>query len=382
MKGFMPKKHSRFSASSSHRWLACPQSVLLSEKAPPQKESEWALEGTKAHKVLEDFLNNPKDYKKLQTYLYKINPVEMVDHALEAAKWIWEKLGEIEGSILHTETKVHLDHLHDELSGTLDAAIVEEFGKLTVIDFKFGQGIAVPAENNPQLIFYAIGLAKQYGFNFAEVELVILQPRAREGDTIKTHVMPMTELLKWEETFAKGVQNALNGGDTVAGEHCRFCPASLICPEISKKALANAQADFNEDTGALSLPDPKGIMPAKLSKMLEAFPLIENWIEVVREYAHNSIERGIAIPGFKVVEKRATRKWLDTAKVEKEAKKKFGDLAFSHDLLSPAQLEKIAGKEWVEPRCSAVSSGTTLVPESDKRQAVNQIQEDFGKWET
>jgi hypothetical protein len=386
--------HAEFSASGSARWLNCPGSHALCKKAPPQPESPYALEGTKAHKCLEIILknhalNNQAAVKKLMAPYSD----DMRTHAFNAAVWILKQHLEHPGSILLSETKIDSSPFTcSGQFGTLDAAIVQEFGRLMVIDYKYGAGVAVDpvdeeGELNSQLAYYALGLSYQYNHNFTEVELVVIQPRAyhESGETIRSVVVPIDELLKWHQRFRDGVM-ATSDKDAPfkAGKWCKFCAAATICPELKDKAFKDAQIAFTDAAGITSLPVPTLVQLPNLGTILNACERLEDWIDKVRQHAIHVLERGEEIEGFKLVQKRATRKWADHASATTQARSKFGKLAFSEpELLSPAQLEKAAKgtkglDEWIQARVTAESSGTTLVRSSDKRQAVKSIEAVFG----
>jgi len=377
------KKHSDWSASGSHRWMNCPGSIELSKKAPPSFESEYAKEGTRAHECLEFLLKNRGAPGEAFEIAYEKYGHEITEHAVSAIEEIAKRTSK-DVTIL-CETKVSLAHIHPDMHGTVDAAIVDEFATLTVVDFKYGAGVPVDPEWNPQLLYYALGLAHQYDYNFSHVKLVIIQPRAEhERGPVREWGLRIDELLDWGEKLKKAVKDTLRKDAPLkSGDHCRWCPAAAICPELSERAMEQAQIDFSPTAGTLALPDPelhpiyKGVA---LGNILDAADKIETWIGKVREVAFQRLSRGEKITGYKLVEKRSTRKWTDPEKVAKEAKKLVGDRAFKHELLSPAQLEKvIPNKDWIARRCLALSSGITLVRETDKRPAVNQIEQDFGE---
>jgi len=270
--------------------------------------------------------------------------------------------------------------------GTADAVIVNEFGRLQVIDFKYGAGIVVDPEENSQLIYYALGVAHKFHYNFADVEIVIIQPRAEvldengEPQTTRSWVTTIDNLKEWRNKFSLGVALCKSENPPMsAGDHCRFCPAAAMCPEISDRALKQAQVDFAPQAGDVAVKSLPQMFELNLPAVLKAIPLIENWIKEVNEYAFGKLNSGTEIEGFKLVEKRGTRKWTNEAKVSGDAFAKFGKDAFTEpELKSPAQLEKIKGaKEFVASNCATVSSGLTMVPDSDARQAINPIAIDF-----
>ncbi len=384
------KDHAEFSASGSARWMNCPGSHALCKNAPPAPESKYALEGTEAHACFEFMVKNAgkPDAMLRKAGLKKWN-AEMVDHAIAALAWIMDRYASalMRGPVtLLCETKVDASPFTcTGQFGTLDAAIVEEFGRLVVIDYKYGAGVGVdPVDEygalNSQLAYYALGVSHMYDHDFAEAELVIIQPRAyhESGETIRSVVVPMPELLAWIPRFRDGVMAT---GDPKAplkaGKWCKFCPAAISCPEVKNKALREAQVVFDDEKGLESVPVPNMIQLPHLGTILSACDKLEAWIEKVREHAHNVLENGGAVPGFKLVQKRGQRKWMDEDITAAEARKRFGDVAFSEPkILSPAQFEKatkgVAGADdWAAKRTETVSSGTTIAPERDKRPAVN-----------
>lgn len=372
------KKHSKYSASASSRWMTCGGSIALSEKAPPQVESTFAKEGTDAHSCLEIFLKTgPKKIREAEKFLMKTYPKEMIVHAFDAARWIWKTAPY--GAEILCETKCDLSHIEPGMFGTTDAAIVEEFGTLNVIDFKYGAGIPVSPEENSQMLFYALAIAHQYEYNFERVNLTIIQPRADiDGETIRVWETDTKRLAVFGNEIRLAVRESKKKNAPLkSGDHCRFCPAQVICPELSTRAMTQAQLDFSAPVEKPIGPPPAAMKPDALAKALTALDRIDDWAKAVREHAFEYLKRGGELPGWKLVEKRSIRKWVNAEATAKLAQKKFGDAAFDRDLKSPAQLEKIAGKEFVADQSSAISSGLTLVAESDKRPASNQAEIDF-----
>jgi hypothetical protein len=386
------KAHAEFSASGAHRWLSCPGSIDLSKQAPELPESPYALEGTQAHACLEFLLKNRDSWSRSVKALRKQASAEMVEHVVDAALWILDRYKKApEGAELLIETRVDASPFTCEGQfGTLDAAIVEEFGRLTVIDFKYGAGVPVDPEGeggrgNPQLVYYALALSHQYGHWFSDVELIVIQPRAyhHSGNTTRSVVLSIDELLAWGPVFKKGVKackklfKPLN-----TGPWCRWCPASVICPKLKEEAFKEAQIVFSDESGVESAPEPRLQTLPNLSVMLDACDKLEHWISKVREHAFYLAERGHKIDGWKIVPRRAQRKWANTEKTADEAWKAFGDKAFSEpELLSPAQLEKVLKgahmHQWIEERIVRKSSGVTLVKESDKRLPVESVHDVF-----
>jgi len=373
--------HAKYSPSAAHRWMMCPASVLLSLKAPQPKESIYAKEGTDAHSCLEEFLKGKRsNITKTKKKLLKDFPLDMVEYAMDAAMEIWA-LAE-DGGELVFETKFHMDHISKDFSGTVDAAIVDVYGTLKIIDFKYGAGFLVSPEENAQMIAYAVGVAYKYDYDFKDVELVIIQPRANteDGETTRKWKTDIDTIKAWEMRFKDGILACEKGKDFSAGEWCKFCPAKIICPEISDTAMKTAQIDFAPQTmvkkGVVKEPkllEISSIQNDLLPEILIALPKIEDWIDAVKTHAFDSLLQGAKISGFKLVEKRGTRKWSNAEVASELARESFGVTAFTEPTLkSPAQLEKSFGnkaKGFAAEHAVSVSSGLTMVSESDKRPA-------------
>lgn len=379
-----PKAHAKLSASGSDRWLNCPGSVALSENAPAQEESEYAKEGTDAHSCLEAILKNhgKKPYSAAQMLRSKF-PDSMVEHAIAAYKEIAARIPE--GATLLCETKVDLTFVGPDMFGTVDAAIVDEFGELHVIDYKYGAGVAVDPDENTQLIYYALGIAHKYAFNFSKVVLTIIQPRAEhKNGPIRQWSLEIDELIKWTDRFKNGVKRTQEPvAELKTGDWCRWCPAKTICPKLSDEAFAQAQIDFEPETDSnIFLPVANMVRPEKIANVLDAAKKIETWIEAIKEHALHLAKSGVRIPGYKVVQKRSTRKWVNAESVSEEAEMLWGTEAFTKpELLSPAQLEKAVevDPDWIEENTTKESSGVTLAPESDSRPEYNAIDADYSE---
>lgn len=374
------RKHSDFAASSSERWMNCHGSVKLSKNAPPQKDSPYAIEGTNAHECLEFVMRRISKPANLVTKeALKKWPEEMVQYAFQAAEVII-KAKPSKTAKLIIEERVQLKQIGPGLFGTLDYAWVDVWGVLVVIDYKYGQGVAVypvdeDGKENSQLMYYAAGIAHKYKYEFDSVKLMIVQPRVynEEGKIYQEHTTTIGKLRKFEKEVKVAVSVArTHEAPLKAGSWCKWCPAAPMCPEISENQMRSADIFFEETSGALAVPEPKALSVERLPKLLDACDVLETWIEKVREFAFERAKAGEKIQGRKLVQKRSTRTWLPEA--EKEAEKYFGELAFSKpQLLSPAQLEKAVGKEakeFTEKHTTNISSGVTLVPESDKRPEV------------
>lgn len=381
--------HSNVGASSSERWMNCTKSVSFianlkaSGKIREQEESIYAAEGTIAHELCEFCLEE------------KVDPISMigkefqghlVDHEMAEAVEVYVdfiKENHKEGMDLLLEEKFVLDHIDSELYGSGDATIVEPFGKVMVVDFKYGKGIAVEAENNPQLLYYALGATKGFE-DFEEVELVIVQPRADKTRPIKRWTVPKGRL----EEFAKELKVKLdetrsdNAKFMPTDKGCKFCDAKAHCPALKEQAMETAMVAFDE-VGTPTLPSIDSIPSEKLPEIMKVAPLIEGFLKAVAERAHQEAEKGIKIEGYKLVKKRANRKWTDEKRVIEEFEDIFDekDLFAPRKLRTPAQLEKVVGKADVAKLTITPDTGTSLVPVSDKRKEVKPAIEAFSEVE-
>lgn len=369
------RAHAKFSPSSSHRWINCPGSIRLSEKAPPQIESKFALEGTRAHECLEFFAKRMSSpVNQLIALAEKKWDEEMITHAIESCKEIL-KLKPSPNAKLLIETK---SEASPDLKGTLDYAWVAEWGELVVIDYKYGAGVAVypvdeNGEENPQLMSYAAGLARKYDWEFDSVRLAIIQPRvfSPTGETTHSH---KTTVKKVKDFLAKAKSAIAEAkkpdAKTCAGDWCKWCPAASFCPEISENQMRAADIFFSGDI-VEATPEPTALTAERMPKLLDACDVLETWIEKVRERAFELAKSGQKIQGRKIVQKRSTRVWVEG--VEAKLEKEFEFIYEPRKLISPAQLEKTYGKSakaFTEANTATVSSGVTLVKDSDKRPEV------------
>jgi hypothetical protein len=238
------RAHSKYSASGAERWFNCPGSVELSE-GQLDKSSPWALEGTQAHELLEQIMND-----MLGGSPYKDGyPNEMVVHGFNAASFILGVQFQSPDAEVLVETRVKLDFIHPEMFGTFDGAVIEHFGTLHVFDYKYGAGHFVSAGSsrkpNYQMLFYGIGLAHQYQWNFKKVRLWIIQPRVKGYDGPVYWELPILELKSYVDVFRKAVERVEKFPKKyVEGPWCHWCKAKPICPLKLQTRIDKAQTIF------------------------------------------------------------------------------------------------------------------------------------------
>jgi hypothetical protein len=372
--------HSKLGASSSHRWMECPGSVRLSADAP-NTSSAFAMEGNAAHDLAEMCLKEQLsafDYIgasiKIEDSEFIVNEemIEAVDTYLEAIEKDREP-----GDELYVEHRFDLSKIYPGMFGTADCVLLQPKSRtLRVYDFKYGAGIAVEVERNPQAMYYGVGAALAFK-GFENIELVIVQPRAihKEGPVRrwKTDVMELMDFIGELQIAAQKTEDP--SAILKAGEHCKFCPAKGFCPELRKTAEKNAMVEFTP-AGTNTPPAPNFLTPEQVNQILRDADVVENWIAAVREYAHSTLANGGSIPTWKLVAKRANKVWSD----ELDAAMLLSDLGVPEDriykkkIISPSAAEKLlpkATKKQIEPLVQkGVSSGTTLAREEDPRPAV------------
>ena len=373
----MSNGHARLSPSASKIWMACPGQPALAATVPSES-SRYADEGTDAHWLAQGIITGEfvDTFDKLVGP--KGNPVtpEMVDAVMVYVAAVQAEVAE--GDDWAVEQRLHYS---DDVWGTADFVRYRpSTGELLVADYKHGQGVAVEVENNPQALIYGLMKAKNLrNRGVSSVTLMIVQPRCPHPDgPVRRWTFHGVDFLEFEDRLADAVA-ATRAPDAplVAGDHCRWCPAKAICPALRAATMEAARQEF-----APGLPYD----PAALAKALDSIPLLETWIKATREFAYAEAIEGRVPAGWKLVEKRATRKWRDenSAAAMLELLMMPDEIYEPRTLLSPAKIEKAlgkGGKEKIAMWTVAESSGLTLVHESDKRPAATpraSAAEDFG----
>lgn len=360
------------------RWSACPGSVNLC-RGIKSRSSRYAEEGTKAHELAAHRLTKgsypPNTDEEMLEY------VQLYVQFVESLK--------VPGGQVFIEEGFDLGHIHPGLWGTCDAIVTNPKKKLlTVIDFKYGAGVLVEVENNLQLSYYALGgLYRTREFNPREVELVIVQPRCGT-DVIRRWTFDSLYLLEFEDELRQAaIATEAIDAPLVPGDHCRWCPASGICPAIKDKVQTLAKSVFSP------IASGDAYDPVELSKTLSWLEMVEEWAKSVREFAYSEATSGKKIPGWKLVTKLARRKWRDEEAVGNWLNANMSaatirELYERPKLSSVASMEKKLSKKYWDLVVEAElvvkeSSGNTLAPESDKRPEVTKLtaSEVFGELE-
>ena len=368
--------HAKLSASSADRWIHCPGSIALSEKAPPKGDTIYTMEGTDAH-ILADIrlrmaiLGEKLKRKETQfikgSAYYSEEMSDAVNVYVNYIHGIYADLGT--GAALMTEQRLDLTKWIPDGFGTADCCILGN-DTLYVCDLKYGKGVAVSAEGNPQIRLYGLGAADLFDglYDFSKVSLNIIQPRL---GSISTEELELTNLLEWGDKVVKPqAEKAANGCDELAaGDWCRFCPCSPICREQAKVRQEIAKYDFADETL---------MTPAEITEVLKIADPCIKWLNAVKEYALQRMLAGETYPGWKVVEGRSNRTYADELLV-KEALNKAGfddALIYERKMYGITAMTKIVGKKGMSALEDAgliikPEGKPTLVPEEDKREAMD-----------
>ena len=367
------RAHALLSASSAHRWLACPPSAVAAA-AYENTSSEYAAEGTMAHEVAEIVVSgNIRPETGRDGFAPEVTN-EMLDCAAGYRDYIQEQI-KSDDAVVMLERRVDFSEYVPDGFGTCDCIIIQG-NTLTIIDYKYGSGVQVSAVDNPQMRLYALGALNDYGiaYDIERVEMHIYQPRI---NNISTDSMTVEELTTWAEKVVKptAAKAAKGKGEYKAGAHCKFCPHAGRCRALTKTCTEYV------NTHGLHVGVPV-LAPHEVADVLAMEPLVSLWLKRVREQAMTTMLDGGDIPGYKVVEGRqGARRWTD----EHQVAELLDNAGYTRDeyttttIFSPAGMDKALGKKKVEELlggCVERSPGSpTIVPASDKRPPYNRVAE-------
>lgn len=369
--------HALLSASSSARWLACPPSARLCA-GQDDRASPYAQEGTDAHRLCQYKVENALGRKSEDpTENLDYYNAEMESCAESYCDFVMEETAEAKKRCLDPlvliEQRLDYSRWVKEGFGTGDCLIVAD-DMLQIIDFKYGLGVLVSAEKNPQMMCYALGALELFDgiYDIRKIRMTIFQPRR---DNISTYEMTKEELLKWADQVLKPTADlAYEGkGDFKAGDHCRFCKVKATCRKRAEYNLELARYDFQ-------MPDL--LEDTEISAILPRIDQMIDWGNEVKEYALQQALSGKHYKGFKLVAGRSVRKYTNEAAVA-EAVKKAGYDPYEQKLLGITAMTALLGKkkfgEILDGLIEKPEGKPALVPESDKRPAIHTAKEDFSK---
>lgn len=382
----MNRWHSLLAPSAAERWLNCPRSARLCEDIP-EEPSPYAAEGTLAHKVAEHvarytlFGMTSEEYAS-QLLILQSDPLyrpEMLEHAHVYAGYLIEvATSHLGPPFRYLEQQIDLSEFVPDGFGTADCLMIGP-KIMNIVDYKYGQGVQVSAEENAQLMLYAagaMGLASWLYVGNAtvhQIRLSIVQPRA---GGITCWDISRDELMAWVEDFVKPMaQLAYDGrGGFCVGDWCRFCRAKAICRARAQEMLVLPHQGAITET----------LAPEHIAEALTAGKHLVDWYTALEDYALKKALDGQTIPGYKVVEGVSRRQWSD-ADAALEAIMAAGhprELVYDSVPKSLAALEKMIGKKDFEAVAGAYvikpQGKPALVPDSDKRPPYDPVAAAFG----
>ena len=356
-----PEKHALLSASAAHRWLNCPPSAQLCA-AIPDTVSPYAEEGTQAHALCEALLNEAIARAQGKWTGWTL---PYTDEMLEAASgyrdYVLEAVKDMDDPQICVEQVVNFSQWAPEGFGTVDCLAVGG-DTMKIFDFKYGQGVEVYADWNPQMLCYALGGLAMFSpiYNIANIDLTIYQPRRNH---ISTFSLTTAELLIWaKDTLEPAAQQAYKGEGTFQpGEWCRFCKAKATCRALTAKNMELAQLEF---------PEPIGMSSAEIASVLPKLDMLLDWASSVKDYALDQALAGRKFPGYKLVEGRSNRRF----KSEADACFRIKEAGFNPYITKMkgiTELQKDMDRKQFEEVCGGLlekpAGKPALVPVSDKR---------------
>ena len=366
-------QHSKIvGGSTAKRVIACPGSVALVDKMPPKPSSSYADEGTLLHDTIADILDKggkPEDHLG-RRHADSVLTQDLIDDKLAPALAALDEIDPDGAMEYEVESMVGFGDLLPDVFGSTD--LVGRIGdRAIVLDWKFGSGVAVDVEENAQLLFYAAAAIRTpttaWAFEGAkDVELIIVQP-----PSVKRWVTSLERIRAFESELVAAVKVALKpDAPLAAGDHCKWCAAKPVCPVM---------------TGAIDrlVREKVEALPVdQIAHYLNQLPVVEGFMKDLQQLAHSLIEEGQTIPGWKLVNKRATRQWTDEDKAYDWLDANGVYPLQEPKTISPAVAEKALKKAKLalpDDLVVAVSTGSTLAPETDPRPAVLQIGQTLSK---
>jgi len=353
--------------STAKRVIGCPGSVALCATMPPKPSSKYADEGTLLHDAIAQVLDKNVKPESLLGMTYQDQELtqELIDNKLHVAL---DLLGQVDPNLemeYAVETEVGFGDFLPDVFGSCD--LLGRIGnRAIVLDWKFGDGVTVGVEENEQLLFYAAAAMRTPSVSWVfdgatEIECVIIQP-----PMIRRWVTTVERVKQFELTLLQAVKaSAKKDAPIAVGEHCRWCSAKPVCPKMTGAV-----------DRALDL-QIKSLDADKIGGYLANCDLLEQWITDLRALAHQMLEADVPVPGWKLVNKRATRQWANEDVADDVLSKVIPkDELYVSKMISPAQAEKVlkkSGTKLPDDLVVAVSSGSTLAREDDPRPAVVQI---------
>lgn len=362
--------HAKLSASGAHRWMACPASVAM-EADYPDEGSSYAAEGTAAHKLAEQCLHEDMDAEAfLGTFVdgFEVD-LEMADAVQQYLNYVRDLPG-----FRFIEQRVDFSPWVPGGFGTADTVAIDD-GTATIVDLKYGKGVRIDAEENPQAMLYGLGALNDFQFvhDIDVLKLVIIQPRL---DHISEWEISRDELEIWAgRCVGPAAEVALSDEPEFSpGEkQCRFCKAKATCRALAEFNIRTAADGFTVVGEPIDVKRPDKLSDAEIAALIPQLDTLTTWAKAVEAYALAQLEKGQDVPGYKLVEGRSIRKWGDEDAAGKALSRKLGAKnAFTKKLITITEAEKQLGKK--DPLIAKYTvrppGKPALAPLSDKRPAL------------
>jgi len=363
------KQHAPLSASAAHRWMNCTPSARL-EQTFQDNSGEAAAEGTAAHELAEHKLRRALKMRSKKTIL-QYDSEEMDSYTDGYVEFVLEQIALAMKTCADPqvliEQRLNFSKYVPDGFGTGDCVIIAD-GVLHIIDFKYGQGVLVSAEDNPQMKLYALGALELFDgiYDISTVSMTIYQPRR---ENVSTHTVFKESLYQWAEEILKPTAAiAFKGdGDYVPGEHCQFCRAAVKCRARAEEKLKLARFEFTL---------PPLLTDTDIEEILTKLDDLTSWANDIKAYAlEAAVSHGKEWRGFKLVEGRSIRKYSNEEAVAEAAKAAGYRDIYETKLIGITAMEKLLGKAKFQEILGGLiekpPGKPTLVPLSDKRQAIN-----------
>lgn len=372
-----PKGHAILSSSSADRWLHCPPSARLCETYE-DRNSDYAAEGTDAHALCEYKLRKalglPAEDPTVNLTWFN---EEMNDCATGYAAYVLEQVEAAKqvcsDPVVLIEQRVDFSRWVEGGFGTADVLIIAD-GTLKICDYKHGLGVLVRAEENPQLMCYALGALELFDkiYDIETVSMTIYQPRR---DNVSIYEISKDNLYRWADEVLKPTAELAFAGDGnfLCGEWCGFCKAKNDCRARAEANLALAQYEFKL---------PPLLTDEDIEEILSKVDELVSWASDIKEYALQQAISGKEWAGWKLVEGRSNRKYVNDTVVA-DVVKHAGFDPYDRKVLGVTAMQKLLGKsrfdELLSPYIEKPQGKPTLVPESDKRPAMSTAAADFNE---
>ena len=363
--------HSKLAPSAAERWINCPASVEMSEQFP-DTTSIYAAEGTIAHKLGDiklrhSILKQQIEKDELEEiYTSEFFSEDMEDYTDEYLVYVRSLIQSPETTVL-TETHLDLSFIAPDTGGIADCILVYD-DTLHIVDFKYGKNVEVKAQDNPQLMLYALGACKLLDgliYDIKNVVIHIVQPRMNNNTSAS---YTKDELYKWMDKTVKPQANkALNNSlEIKVGSWCKFCRAKTICREYAKRY----DLDFKSE-------NPNLLTNDEIAQRIKKLAGLDGYLKDLQDYALTHILDGESFPGFKVVAGKSTRTWTNQEEAFQIAQANGFDhsILFVQKPLTLAQVEKVMGRKTFNALLSDYvvkpPGKPTLVPEDDPRESLS-----------